>query len=946
MFIQMLGRLPIILIILGSGLQLTAADPAGLEFFEKKIRPVLVSECYKCHSKDEKVKGELRLDWKGGWQKGGESGATIIPGRVGKSLLIQAIRHADADLKMPPKKKLSTEQIADFEKWVAMGAPDPRTTGDATASEKKLNLDAARQFWDFQPVSKPTVPKLKRADWAYTDIDRFVLTALEGKDIEPVQDANNLILLRRLYFDMVGLPPTPDQMATFEQAAAKNRKAAIEKVVDELLASPHFGERWGRHWLDVVRFSESTGGGRTALMKEAWRYRDYVVNAFNTDKPYTDFIREQIAGDLIKGGSIEQKREELTATAFLLLGPTNYELQDKTVLEMDIVDEQMDTMGKAFMALTIGCARCHDHKFDPIRTEDYYGMAGIFKSTKAVIHSNVSTWNKRPLPMSPEQEKLSKEQTVQIAALKKEINKLKKKTGPKATAATPVSVDSLPGIVVDDLQAKLKGAWTRSNSNKGYVGANYIHDGAADKGEKAVSYKIKIPNDSKFEVRVSYTHGDNRDRKVPVLIRHADGEVTKYIDQTKKPPIDGHFISLGTFDFLAGEWEAVVISTKGTTQHVIADAVQFLPEGAPVVAQKKPKPEQKPVKPNPSADKTNLAKMQKELKALESKAVKRPQIIAAEEAVKPGDIQIAIRGNVHNAGPKTPRRFIQVLNQGPLPKIAPKASGRMELANWMASAEHPLTARVFVNRVWHHLFGKGLVASVDNFGHMGQLPTNQALLDHLALRFVKEGWSVKELIRGIVLSRVYQLSSETGAQAKVDVENKLHWRQNRRRLQAEAIRDSILSVSGQLNTTVGGATIKTGTTTEYDYKFGDSRRSLYTPVYRNTPLEILAVFDFADPNLVVGERTTSSVPTQALYLMNNPFVRTQSEAAAKRLLTEELIDNTARIKNAFRRTLGRNPTSSEREILLKFLGQEKDGTKAWGTIFHSLYGSLDFRFLN
>ncbi|MBT5845608.1 MAG: DUF1553 domain-containing protein [Verrucomicrobiales bacterium] len=338
--------------------------------------------------------------------------------------------------------------------------------------------------------------------------------------------------------------------------------------------------------------------------------------------------------------------------------------------------------------------------------------------------------------------------------------------------------------------------------------------------------------------------------------------------------------------------------------------------------------------------------MQKELKALEAKAVKQPQIIAAEEAVKPGDIQIAIRGNVHNAGPKTPRRFIQVLNQGPLPKIAPKASGRMELANWMASAEHPLTARVFVNRVWHHLFGKGLVASVDNFGHMGQLPTNQALLDHLALRFVKEGWSVKELIRGIVLSRVYQLSSETGAQAKVDVENKLHWRQNRRRLQAEAIRDSILSVSGKLNTTMGGATIKTGTTTEYDYKFGDSRRSLYTPVYRNTPLEILAVFDFADPNLVVGERTTSSVPTQALYLMNNPFVRTQSEAAAKRLLTEELIDNDARIENAYRRTLGRNPTSSEREILLKFLGQEKDGAKAWGTIFHSLFGSLDFRFLN
>ena len=410
--------------------------------------------------------------------------------------------------------------------------------------------------------------------------------------------------------------------------------------------------------------------------------------------------------------------------------------------------------------------------------------------------------------------------------------------------------------------------------------------------------------------------------------------------------MDGYFQSLGFFEFQSGQWDAVEISAMGGDGAVIADAVQFLSEGAPTVAQKKPKPEQKPVKPNPSADKTKLAKMQKELKALEAKAVKQPQIIAVDESKTPGDIQIAIRGNVHNAGPKTPRRFIQVLNQDPLPKIATKASGRMELANWMASAKHPLTARVFVNRVWHHLFGKGLVASVDNFGHMGQLPTNQALLDHLALRFVNEGWSVKELIRGIVLSRVYQLSSETGAQAKVDVENKLHWRQNRRRLQAEAIRDSILLVSGQLDPKVGGATIKTGTTTEYGYKFEGTRRSLYTPVYRNTPLEILAVFDFADPNLVVGERTTSSVPTQALYLMNNPFVRTQSEAAAKRLLAEELIDNTARIKNAYRLTLGRNPTSSEREILLKFLGQEKGEAKAWATIFHSLYGSLDFRFLN
>jgi hypothetical protein len=728
-------------------------------------------------------------------------------------------------------------------------------------------------------------------------------------------------------------------MTAFEKAAIVNRQLAIKNTIDALLASPHFGERWGRHWLDVVRFSESTGGGRTLLMKDAWRFRDYVVNAFNADKPYTEFIREQIAGDLIPGGTLAQQRERLTATAFLILGPTNYELQDKTVLEMDIVDEQLDTMGKAFMGLTIGCARCHDHKFDPIRTEDYYGMAGIFKSTKVVVHSNVSAWNKRPLPMAPEQAALAKKHAAAIGAKQKEIAALKKQLG--GNTGGPVPVASLPGIVVDDLQAKLKGDWTRSTSNKGYVGANYIHDGAVGKGDKSVAYTVKIPGDGKFEVRVAYTHGTNRDAKVPVLIRHADGEVTKHIDQTKRPPIDGHFISLGTFDFLVGEWEAVVISTKGTTAHVIADAVQFLSKDAPDVAKPAPKLEGKTAQ-------AMLKKMESELKALKKAAVKQPELIAADEGDNPGDIQIAVRGNAHNAGPKTPRSFIRVLNVGPAPKFAAKSSGRTELANWLASAEHPLTARVFVNRVWHHLFGKGLVPSVDNFGHSGRLPTNQALLDHLATRFVAEGWSVKKLIREIMLSRVYQLSSETRDLKceKVDIENKLHWRQNRRRLQAEAIRDAVLSVSGQLDTKSGGNTIKPGTTTEYGYQFENTRRSLYAPVFRNTPLEILAVFDFADPNLVVGSRTTSSVPTQALFLMNSPFIRAQAAAAAKRLLEENLTDNTARIKHTYRRALGRNATSSEHEIILKFLTSEKDPAQAWPQIIHGLYASLDFRFLN
>ena len=919
-----------------------AADPAGLEFFEKKIRPVLISECYQCHSKDEKVKAGLRLDWKGGWQEGGDSGAAIIPGRVGKSLLIQAIRHGDADLQMPPKKKLTAEQIADFEKWVAMGAPDPRANAEATAQDKQMDLEAARRFWAFQPVKAPDAPKLKDPAWAHNGIDRHVLAALEAKGIGPGPDAADLTLLRRLYFDLIGLPPTPAQMADFQAAVAKDRKSAIAKTVDALLASPHFGERWGRHWLDVVRYSESTGGGRTLLMKEAWRYRDYVVNAFNADKPYTDFVREQIAGDLIPGGTIAERRERLTATAFLLLGPTNYELQDKTILEMDIIDEQMDTMGKAFMALTIGCARCHDHKFDPIRTEDYYGMAGIFKGTKVVVHSNVSKWNERPLPMDAAQEAKAKATATQVVALRKEINALRKKTGGKPVNLPSVRSANLPGLVVDNAKAKITGTWNKSTSVQNFVDTEYLYASGAN---KKVVFPVQIAKGGRYEVRVSFAHHPNRATNTRITVRHNDGEKLFRVNQRQAPNVDGYFHSLGVFEFQDGQWDVAEISTKGANGAVIADAIQLLPEGSKAVAKKETPPAQ-PAKGEKDQDKVRLAQLEKNLKALEKNAVKRTNIIAADEGANPGDIEIAIRGNVHNAGPKTPRRFIEVLNRGGLPKIAPKASGRTELADWLANPEHPLTARVFANRVWHHLFGKGLVPSVDNFGHMGRLPTNQPLLDYLAVRFVEEGWSVKKLIREIALSRTYQLSSATGPQAKADIENELHWRQNRRRLQAEAIRDAILSVSGKLDPVLGGATIKAGTSSEYGYKFDDTRRSLYTPVFRNTPLEILAVFDFADPNLVVGERTTSSVPTQALYLMNNPFVRTQAEAAARSLLDLKLADDSARIARAYRRTLGRDATSTEREVILKFLATEKDAAKAWTQVIHSLYASLDFRFLN
>ena len=804
-------------------------------------------------------------------------------------------------------------------------------------TEPASTLRAGEDFWSFQPILSPALPPAQDSSWPQTGIDHFILAGHRRHALSPVADASGTTLLRRIYFDLIGLPPSPAQILAFLDAFRTNRVEAIASVIDNLLSSPGFGVKWARHWLDIARYSESTGGGRTLLFGEAWRYRDYVVKSFNSDKPFDRFIREQIAGDLIKGGTLDEQQQALIATAFLLLGPTNYELQDKTVLEMDIIDEQLDTIGKTFMGLTVGCARCHDHKFDPINSEDYYGMAGILKGTKVVIHSNVSTWNKRPLPLPPEEERLHKKRAARIKALKQEISLLSKK---KSNPSVPIS--SLRGIVVDDREAQVKGKWTQSTSNSGYVDANYLHDGATGKGEKEIRYRARIPEDGKFEVRISYTEGTNRDRKVPVLVRHADGEKLNYVDQTLRPPIGGSFISLGTYDFLAGDWDVVIISNGGTTAHVIADAVQLIPEGEDASSQAATTP---PIKSGKTQE--QLALLEKQLNSLQKAGSSPAMVIAAEEAQNPGDIPIALRGNVHESGPSAPRGFIKILQTGPAPAIAPKSSGRMELANWIASSENPLTARVFVNRIWHHLFGRGLVKSVDNFGQMGDSPSNPELLDYLSSLFIAEGWSTKALIRNIMLSRVYQLSSlSTASQASTDIENVHHWRQNHRRLQAEAIRDSILQVSGTLDERLGGNTVKTGTKTEYGYQFGGTRRSIYTPVFRNTLPEIMQVFDFADPNLVTGARTTSSVPTQALFMMNNPFVQEQAKLAAERLLREPLARETSRIEYSYLLALGRLPTDREEAILASYLHANTDPTESWTQIFQSLFSSVDFRHLH
>ena len=919
--------------------------PEQLAFFEAKIRPILVEHCYECHAADAKnVRGGLLLDTRAGIRRGGESGPAVVPNEVDESLLLSALRHESFE--MPPDRKLADTVIADFEKWIAMGAPDPRE-GEVHPSPQGIDIEARKKFWCFQPIAQPDVPTVKDDRWPATDVDRFLLHRLESTGLAPVPDADRRTLLRRVYFDLIGLPPTPEQIHAFLQ---NDTSEAFEHVVDELLRSPHFGERWGRHWLDVVRFAESSGGGRTLMFPEAWRYRDYVIESLNEDVPYDRFVMQQIAGDLMESSDLQTKRRQITATAFLLLGPTNYEMQDKQTLEMDIVDEQLDTLGKAFLGMTLGCARCHDHKFDPIPTHDYYALAGILKSTKSVIHSNVSAWNEVALPMSPEDETLIAQSEASIASLQEELKSLRsllnKASGPVTGSAKSIDPASLPGIVVDDTQAEKHGNWTVSQSVAGYVGANYVH---ATEPSASVTFSPTLPKLGAYELRIAYTPGSNRSRQVPVRIYHAAGESVVYIDQTKPGSIGGTIESVGSFDFDPDQTPHVIISPAGAASGVvIADAAIFISEDeAPIkpVANDEVKKEVQPHTAKKEQLATEIKSLEKKLADLQAAGPRRELVMAVTDLEQVGNIPVSIRGLVRNPGEIVPRGFLQIAACGENPLIGDDHSGRMQLAEWIADAQNPLPARVMVNRIWYWLYGRGLVRTVDNFGATGDTPSHPELLDFLATKFVEDGWSVKKLIRLLMLSRTYRLSSELDLQAvAIDPDNRLLGRMNRRRLDAESIGDSLLMIGGHLDLTIGGSNIKEGTKSEYGYEFNSTRRSVYLPVFRNELPQIFATFDFADPNTQIGSRTSSTTAPQALLLMNHPLVMRQSEAAAERLLSQKDVNSLQRINQAYEQVLGRLPNEREANLAARFVGDSAEPAR-WGLLYQTLFQSLDFRYL-
>lgn len=953
----------------------TPFTPQQLEFFENRIRPLLVEHCLECHGADEnKIRGGLWLTSREDLLVGGDSGPAIVPGRPEESLLIHSIQYDDFE--MPPAGQLSNQQIKDVIEWVKMGAPDPRIRNQRN-SPSVMTVEEGRNFWAFRPRVNQLPQISKESDWPITTIDQYILEKLQANQLSPNPDASRETLVRRIHIALTGLPPTPDQIDEFINDPT-SLDESIDKLIGKLLDSHHFGERWGRHWLDVVRFAESSGGGRSLMFEDAWRFRDYVIDSFNTDKPFDQMIREQIAGDLLPFETREQQIEQITATGMLALGPTNYEQQDKELLRMEVVDEQVDTVGKAFMGMTLGCARCHDHKFDPIPMADYYAMAGIFKSTVSLVDGNVSRYVERELATQEELERIARHQAnvellsnklAKIARQLKDLGIQNPASNPgKASIVKTVASKSLAGIVIDNAAAETRGEWIESQSLRPFVDRGYIHDDATEKGKKSVVYTPNFENGGRYEVRMSYSHSGNRASNTKVIIDHQDGIATRIVNQSQRPEIDGLFHSLGKFRFEANNRSTVTISNENADGHVIADAIQFIPldENDNLIGPTYKQPTQSELKENTVRREAKvdeeIHRLQKQyeqvnqhLKKLKRKPP-RPsvRVMSVKESPQPADGHIHIRGSVRNLGEVVQRGFISVCcaeDDDAKPALGTNESGRLQLANWLADADHPLTARVYVNRVWRHLFGAGLVPTLDNFGIVGQPPTHPELLDYLANEFVKNGWSTKKLIRKIMLSRVYRLSAKHDDLAlQTDPENRLHWRANRRRVDAEVLRDSLLYIAGQLDTTQGGLTIRKISQYDLGYRFETNRRSVYVPAFRNSMLDFFEVFDFANPNLVVGDRNTSTLPTQALFLMNHPKVIKLAEHTAKNLIARQSLSPTEKIELAYRQSVGRRPQASELESVLSYL-QSLQGEggfselEAWTSFCQSLFASLEFRYV-
>ncbi len=809
----------------------------GIAYFETHIRPLLAQHCYQCHSaRATEHESELRLDSREAWLQGGDYGPSIVPGDVDASLLIQAVRYADPDLEMPPTRQLSTQDIARLEHWVRIGAPAPSDDQIAEIAHPSDPM-AGKSHWAFQPIQDYVPPTVQALDWPHSRIDSFVLSRLESAGLSPAADAERRDLLRRTTFQLTGLPPSPQQTHDF---LSDQRSYAYQQLVDDLLASPQFGERWGRHWLDLARYADSNGLDENFLFREAWRYRNWVIQAVNEDLPFDRFLLEQIAGDLLPYDSLEQRDRQRIAAGFLVIGPKVLLGNDGQNQRMEIADEQLDSIGRAVLGQTLGCARCHDHKFDPVPTADYYALAGILAST-SVMESRYMLGQQRVM-------------------------------------------ERLVGLGLDG-----------NTEDEAYE--QYWREHPKLKSRK-----------------------QHAETALELLSKSDDAGLTALLKENEDALAEDARDADKSLEDRVAAQEAWVAELKSALAH---------PPTIP------------------------------------------PRAMMPADVEKPADEAIRLAGQFDRPGQVVPRGMLTVLCDGQVVEIPSDQSGRLELGQWLTDSQSRaghLAARVLANRIWQRLIGRGLVRTVDNFGRTGEPPTHPELLDYLARQLIDSGWSVKSLVRTIVLSRTFALSSHYDpANAAIDPENELLWRAHRRRLDAESLRDAMLVAADALDltpmdssvwylgdqaTAVGANKVRRRT----DFPC----RSVYLPVIRNDLPELFEVFDFANPHTATGARPNTIVPTQGLYLLNDASVMDAAEKIANRIWSQVgSHDRAATIDLMFARLLNAEPTPAEQQRLVEFLIEtearlvsagedlpvEQNARQALAIACHAVLASSRFQFL-
>ncbi len=1051
------------------------------EFFERNIRPVLSENCFSCHG-PSKQKSGLRLDTRAGLLAGGETGVVVVPGKPNDSRLVRAIRYDDPDLQMPPRGKLTDQQIADIEQWILIGAQWP---DDPISNSSASNPSAAPTFdlterknshWAWRPIQATLPPAVKETDWPRNETDRFILARLEKEGLRHTQDAARQTLIRRASFDLIGLPPKPEEIASFVNDTSPD---AWEKVVDRLLASPAFGERWGRHWLDLVRYAESFGHEQDFPIHEAWRYRDYVIRAFNADVPYDQFLTEHLAGDLLpepRRNPLLDFNESIIGTGFWFMGQATHAPVDSLQDEADRMDNQLDVFSKTFLGLTVACARCHDHKFDAISTRDYYGLMGYLKSSRRqYAPMDVEGQSAKA---AGEMRRMRSEGTRHFTKWMRDIpNRTDVGIAKYLLAAREMNLHSFEYVAeaaaVLGLDANRLKAWAKALDLPELNDPNHpLHmwrQWTQSSGEAVANQNKHLKSDEIFEDfnrddfgkwKVSgHAFGEGPTRNgdwsaltngaVPSGIAHSGLESGKLRGvlysptfQIEKPNIlyrvaaTGGVIRLVVDSYTMRDFHDLLfkdmrleVNTGGkfawVTQskdvaryighrahievedtgdgHIALDEIRFSDEATPGKASASdsknwdsPSDLARAIESaaidalhqwgerNSSSEPLIIWLVEQGLLNLENPPAELHTVLAEIKRIESNcpvpqralammdggneDSRVYIRGGSKNLGENVPRRFLEAISGNNQPPPS-SGSGRLELAHRILDSSNPFPARVMVNRIWSHLFGRGIVGTPDNFGALGETPTHPELLDFLADRFRKDHWSIKKMIRYLMLSRTYQmqcLAADRESEEKDPSNLSLH-RMRTKRLEGEAVRDAILAVSGRLNTSMGGEPVPIFLTAFLDGRNpppkgpldGHGRRSIYLAVRRNYLSPMLLAFDSPIPDSTVGRRNVSNVPAQALILMNDPFVKTEAERWSQRIIKVEH-DPWARVERMYEEALGRPPTSAETYQALVFISRqskiwmetagresgESPRANSWTDLAHVLFMLKEFIFIS